>query len=301
MNKKKLILFLKGTFMGIAEIIPGVSGGTIAFITGIYEELIYSIKSVDLKAIKLFSQLQLRNFWKHINGNFLITLVSGMAISILLFSRIISYLLDFHPFKIWGLFFGLIIASAIFILKKIDSFNFLTYLSLIFGLLLASYISLVSPTMTSNSSISIFASGAIAISAMILPGISGSFILVFLSKYEFILNALNEFNFEVLSIFILGCIFGLVFFSRIITFLFNRFSSVVISLLVGFLFGSLIKIWPFYEVIEYNLKNEPVYTRPNLPTLNQGVDIIYFLVFTLIGFFSMWIIEKKYLRSNLEK
>jgi len=287
--------------MGIAEIIPGVSGGTIAFITGIYEELIYSIKSVDLKAIKLFSQLQLRNFWKHINGNFLITLVSGMAISILLFSRIISYLLDFHPFKIWGLFFGLIIASAIFILKKIDSFNFLTYLSLIFGLLLASYISLVSPTMTSNSSISIFASGAIAISAMILPGISGSFILVFLSKYEFILNALNEFNFEVLSIFILGCIFGLVFFSRIITFLFNRFSSVVISLLVGFLFGSLIKIWPFYEVIEYNLKNEPVYTRPNLPTLNQGVDIIYFLVFTLIGFFSMWIIEKKYLRSNLEK
>lgn len=287
--------------MGIAEIIPGVSGGTIAFITGIYEELIYSIKSVDLKAFKLFSQLQLRNFWKHINGNFLITLVSGMAISILLFSRIISYLLDFHPFKIWGLFFGLIIASAIFILKKIDSFNFLTYLSLIFGLLLASYISLVSPTMTSNSSISIFTSGAIAISAMILPGISGSFILVFLSKYEFILNALNEFNFEVLSIFILGCIFGLVFFSRIITFLFNRFSSVVISLLVGFLFGSLIKIWPFYEVIEYNLKNEPVYTRPNLPTLNQGVDIIYFLVFTLIGFFSMWIIEKKYLRSNLEK
>lgn len=287
--------------MGIAEIIPGVSGGTIAFITGIYEELIYSIKSVDLKAIKLFSQLQLRNFWKHINGNFLITLVSGMAISILLFSRIISYLLDFHPFKIWGLFFGLIIASAIFILKKIDSFNFLIYLSLIFGLLLASYISLVSPTMTSNSSISIFTSGAIAISAMILPGISGSFILVFLSKYEFILNALNEFNFEVLSIFILGCIFGLVFFSRIITFLFNRFSSVVISLLVGFLFGSLIKIWPFYEVIEYNLKNEPVYTRPNLPTLNQGVDIIYFLVFTLIGFFSMWAIEKKYLRSNLEK
>jgi len=287
--------------MGIAEIIPGVSGGTIAFITGIYEELIYSIKSVDLKAFKLFSQLQLRNFWKHINGNFLITLVSGMAISILLFSRIISYLLDFHPFKIWGLFFGLIIASAIFILKKIDSFNFLTYLSLIFGLLLASYISLVSPTTTSNSSISIFTSGAIAISAMILPGISGSFILVFLSKYEFILNALNEFNFEVLSIFILGCIFGLVFFSRIITFLFNRFSSVVISLLVGFLFGSLIKIWPFYEVIEYNLKNEPVYTRPNLPTLNQGVDIIYFLVFTLIGFFSMWAIEKKYLRSNLEK
>jgi len=287
--------------MGIAEIIPGVSGGTIAFITGIYEELIYSIKSVDLKAIKLFSQLQLRNFWKHINGNFLITLVSGMAISILLFSRIISYLLDFHPFKIWGLFFGLIIASAIFILKKIDSFNFLIYLSLIFGLLLASYISLVSPTTTSNSSISIFTSGAIAISAMILPGISGSFILVFLSKYEFILNALNQFNFEVLSIFILGCIFGLVFFSRIITFLFNRFSSVVISLLVGFLFGSLIKIWPFYEVIEYNLKNEPVYTRPNLPTLNQGVDIIYFLVFTLIGFFSMWAIEKKYLRSNLEK
>ena len=136
---------------------------------------------------------------------------------------------------------------------------------------------------------------------MILPGISGSFILVFLSKYEFILNALNEFNVEVITIFLLGCIFGLVFFSRIITFLFDKYSQVVISLLVGFLFGSLIKIWPFFEVLEYNKKNEPIYTRPMLPTIDQSLDIMYFLIFTIFGILSMWFIEKKLLHSNLEK
>lgn len=287
--------------MGIAEIIPGVSGGTVAFISGIYEELISSIKSVDLIAVKYIFKFQFNKFWLHINGNFLLTLLLGMATSILLFSKLITYLLNFHPYKIWGLFFGLIISSTIFILKKIENIGLSSIFSLLIGLLIASYISLVSPSTTSNSALSIFSSGAIAISAMILPGISGSFILVFLSKYEFILNALNEFNVEVITIFLLGCIFGLVFFSRIITFLFDKYSQVVISLLVGFLFGSLIKIWPFFEVLEYNQKNEPIYTRPMLPTIDQSLDIIYFLVFTIFGILSMWFIEKKLLHSNLEK
>lgn len=287
--------------MGIAEIIPGVSGGTVAFISGIYEELISSIKSVDLIAVKYIFKFQFNKFWLHINGNFLLTLLLGMATSILLFSKLITYLLNFHPYKIWGLFFGLIISSTIFILKKIENIGLSSIFSLLIGLLIASYISLVSPSTTSNSALSIFSSGAIAISAMILPGISGSFILVFLSKYEFILNALNEFNVEVITIFLLGCIFGLVFFSRIITFLFDKYSQVVISLLVGFLFGSLIKIWPFFEVLEYNQKNEPIYTRPMLPTIDQSLDIMYFLVFTIFGILSMWFIEKKLLHSNLEK
>jgi len=287
--------------MGIAEIIPGVSGGTVAFISGIYEELISSIKSVDLIAIKYVFKFQLNKFWSHINGNFLLTLLLGMATSILMFSKFITYLLDFHPFKIWGLFFGLIISSAIFILKKIENIGISSLFSLLIGLLIASFISLVSPSATSNSPLSIFSSGAIAISAMILPGISGSFILVFLSKYEYILNALNEFNVEVITVFLLGCIFGLVFFSRVITFLFDKYSQVVISLLVGFLFGSLLKIWPFFEVLEFNQKNEPIYTRPMLPTIDQSLDIMYFVIFTLLGILSMWFIEKKLLHSNLEK
>ena len=287
--------------MGIAEIIPGVSGGTVAFISGIYEELISSIKSVDLIAVKYIFKFQFNKFWLHINGNFLLTLLLGMTTSVLLFSKFITYLLDFHPYKIWGLFFGLIISSAIFILKKIENIGLSSIFSLLIGLLIASFISLVSPSATSNSTISIFSSGAIAISAMILPGISGSFILVFLSKYEFILSALNEFNFEIISVFLLGCIFGLVFFSRLITFLFDKYTKVVISLLVGFLFGSLIKIWPFFEVIEYNQKNEPIYTRPMFPSAEQSLEITYFLIFTLIGIFLMWIFEKKLLHSNLEK
>ena len=166
---------------------------------------------------------------------------------------------------------------------------------LFLGLTLSGYISIVAPSSTPNSIIFIFLSGAIAISAMILPGISGSFILVFLSKYEFILNALNNFDFNVLSIFILGCIFGLLTFSRLLSYLFKNFNDIVLSTLVGFLLGSLVKIWPFYEVVEYDVNNNPLYTNPVLPTSQLLSEIIYFSIFSLIGIFVMWILEKKYI------
>ena len=188
--------------MGVAEIIPGVSGGTLAFITGIYNELINSIKSINFESIRFLTKLELRKFWKHINGNFLLTLLLGMVSSIVLFSRIISFLLTNYNFHIWGFFFGLIISSAILISRNINDPRLKNYVFLLFGLFVSGSISLLSPSSSPNSSFFIFLSGAIAISAMILPGISGSFILVFLSKYEFILNSLNNFDINVLSIFI---------------------------------------------------------------------------------------------------
>ena len=258
--KIKPDLYLKGVFMGIAEIIPGVSGGTIAFITGIYEELINSIKSINTNTLKLLITFKFSAFWRAVNGTFLITLIFGMLTSILVFSRFIVYLLDDHPFKIWGFFFGLIIASGILIFYQIQKIGIAVLLSFVIGLSIASYIVLQAPSITPNTNFFIFLSGAIAISAMILPGISGSFILVFLSKYEFILKALNSFDIAVISIFLAGCIVGLVTFSRVFSYLFKKYSDVVISVLIGFLGGSLFKIWPFYEVLEYNSSNEPIYT-----------------------------------------
>jgi len=298
--KFKIDLYLKGVFMGIAEIIPGVSGGTIAFITGIYEELINSIKSVDGNSIKLLLSFKFSLFWKQINGTFLLTLLMGMLTSILALSRLIVFLIDQHPFKIWGFFFGLIIASAIVIFYQVKTLNSKVVVSTLIGLMVSSYIALEAPSSTPNSNLFIFISGAIAISAMILPGISGSFILVFLSKYEFILSSLNNFDVAVISIFIGGCVVGLVTFSRVFSYLFKKYNDVVISVLIGFLLGSLFKIWPFYKVLEYNASNEPVYTNPVLPSQGQESELIYFIVFSIIGFTSMWLLEKKYIGLNKE-
>ena len=286
--------------MGIAEIIPGVSGGTIAFITGIYEELVNSIKSINTNTLKLLVTFKFSAFWRAVNGTFLITLIFGMLTSILVLSRFIVYLLDDHPFKIWGFFFGLIIASGILIFYQIQKIGIAVLLSFVIGLSIASYIALQAPSITPNTNFFIFLSGAIAISAMILPGISGSFILVFLSKYEFILKALNSFDTAVISIFLAGCIVGLVTFSRVFSYLFKKYSDVVISVLIGFLGGSLFKIWPFYEVLEYNSSNEPIYTTPILPTGNQSNDLIFFFTFVVIGFISMWVLEKKFIGLNKE-
>ena len=298
--KFKLDLFLKGVFMGIAEIIPGVSGGTIAFITGIYEELINSIKSVNASSVKLLLSFKLSLFWKQINGSFLLTLLVGMLTSILALSRVIVFLIEEHPFKIWGFFFGLIIASTIVIFYQIKLVNSKVFISALIGLIISSYIALEAPSSTPNSNLFIFLSGAIAISAMILPGISGSFILVFLSKYEFILNSLNNFDIAVISVFVGGCVVGLVTFSRVFSYLFKKYNDVVISVLVGFLLGSLFKIWPFYKVLEYNASNEPIYTNPVLPTSSQQGDLMYFILFSIIGFVSMWLVEKKYIGLNKE-
>ncbi len=265
--KIKPDLYLKGVFMGIAEIIPGVSGGTIAFITGIYEELINSIKSINTNTLKLLITFKFSAFWRAVNGTFLITLIFGMLTSILVFSRFIVYLLDDHPFKIWGFFFGLIIASGILIFYQIQKIGIAVLLSFVIGLSIASYIVLQAPSITPNTNFFIFLSGAIAISAMILPGIS---------------------------------VVGLVTFSRVFSYLFKKYSDVVISVLIGFLGGSLFKIWPFYEVLEYNSSNEPIYTTPILPTANQSNDLIFFLTFVVIGLISMWVLEKKFIGLNKE-
>ena len=199
--KSRLILYLKGVAMGAADIVPGVSGGTIALITGIYEELITTIKNINLDLFKSFFASGYKKFWNELNGNFLITLLLGIFTSVILLAQVIVFLLENHEYKLWGFFFGLIVASAVLILKDIQFFSINLAFWVFVGIIAAGTISLSNSTNIPNTDVYVFFTGSIAITAMILPGISGSFILLLLSKYEFIINAIKDFELRVIIVF----------------------------------------------------------------------------------------------------
>ena len=235
----------KGACMGAADVIPGVSGGTIAFLMGIYQELLDSIKSVNGEAFKLLFKGKIAEFWKHINGNFLASLFVGILVSVFSLARLMKYLLEFHPIPLWSFFFGLILASAIYILKGLDKWSLPNIISLLVGVGIAAFICVASPAQTPDALWFIFLSGAIAICAMILPGISGSFILLLLGKYAFVMTAVTELNIPVLAVFAAGCAIGIISFSHFLSWLLKKFYMLTIALLSGFMLGSLLKVWPW--------------------------------------------------------
>jgi len=251
MIKKYLLLVLKGMGMGAADVVPGVSGGTIAFISGIYEELIYSLKSVDAAAVSLFFRGRFRDFWMHINGSFLLAVFAGIIISALSLAGLISYLLAEYPVLIWSFFFGLIVGSAIMVGRKVRRWTAGTWAALLAGALLAWGITSMAPAHTPEAAWFVFLSGMIAISAMILPGISGSFILLLLGKYKYILDAVASLDMKTILIFILGCVAGLLSFSRLLAWMFRKFHDLTVALLTGFMIGSLNKVWPWKTVLEW--------------------------------------------------
>lgn len=245
---KYLLTAVKGMCMGAADVIPGVSGGTIAFMTGIYEELLGSIKSIDGTAVKLLFKGKIRELWKHINGNFLVSVFGGILVSVFSLAKLMQYLLDVHPIPTWAFFFGLIIASSIHIIRDIfkesGHYGRISAMLLI-GVALGVLVCMLSPTQTTDAYWFVLLSGAIAICAMILPGISGSFILLIIGKYEFIMNAISEMNIPVLLVFALGAVAGIIAFSHFLTWLLNRCRQETLSVLAGFIIGSLIKVWPW--------------------------------------------------------
>ena len=253
-----LMTAVKGICMGAADVIPGVSGGTIAFMTGIYEELVGSINSINGTAVKLLFKGKIRQFWKHINGNFLFSLIAGILLSIFSLARLMQYLLDFHPIQTWAFFFGLIVASSIFILKEVKQWKFKDILQLIFGIILGVVICTLSPTQTPDGLWFIFLSGAIAICAMILPGISGSFILLILGKYEYLMGRIADIvsgkaevmDFIVLITFALGAIIGIIAFSKFLHWLLHNYHRPTLLVLAGFIIGSLVKVWPWSNKID---------------------------------------------------
>lgn len=273
-----LFIGVKGMCMGAADVIPGVSGGTIAFLTGIYEELINSIKSIDLTALKLLFTGKIKQFWTKINGWFLISVLLGILISIFSLANLMKYLMVQHPVALWSFFFGLIISSAIFILKGIKGWKFSNIISLIIGIALGAAICLISPSETPDGLWFIFLCGAIAICAMILPGISGSFILLLLGKYEYMLGCVSSLSIVPILIFACGALVGLVSFSHLLSWMLKKFYNLTVCLLAGIMIGSLLKVWPWQNIIETGV------SRPSGPSGNIPEAIICFIIGAAIVF-----------------
>lgn len=248
--KEYIKIALKGGAMGAADVVPGVSGGTIAFITGIYEELIESIKSLDIQAIRLLLTFRFKEFWLRINGSFLLSIALGILVSVVSLARVMSYLLETHPIEVWSLFFGLIVASALMISRQIGRINISSAISLILGVVTAYLITTVTPTTTPDTWWFVTLSGAIAICAMILPGVSGAFLLLLLGKYQYIMEAISTINIAVILQFMVGAVVGIVSFSHLLSMLLRRFHSLTIAMLTGFMIGSLNKVWPWKRVVE---------------------------------------------------
>uniref|UniRef100_UPI003216ED1D DUF368 domain-containing protein n=1 Tax=uncultured Draconibacterium sp. TaxID=1573823 RepID=UPI003216ED1D len=293
-------LALKGMGMGAADVVPGVSGGTIAFITGIYEELIGSIKSVNLNAIKLFFSGKFAEFWKAINGTFLLSVFIGIGISVVSLAKGLGYLLHHHPILVWSFFFGLIIASAIYVARSIKQWNVGTVLGGIAGIAVAYAITVISPAEANTSYWFIFLSGSIAICAMILPGISGSFILVLLGMYKFILDAVGDMNLAVILTFMVGAAVGIIAFSNILSWLLKRYHNLTIAVLAGFMVGSLNKVWPWKEVTETIINRhgelKPIAERNILPSTYEQITgneslLLGALILVVAGFALIFVVE----------
>lgn len=307
--KDYLLLYLKGVSMGGADVIPGVSGGTIAFITGIYEELINSLKAIDRDAMRLLFSFRLASFWKHINGNFLITVLAGILTSLLSLARLMTYLLDNHPIAIWSFFFGLILVSSPLIMRDIRRWNLGTVIAFLLGIAIAYVITVLSPTETPTNLLFIFFCGALAICAMILPGISGAFVLLLIGKYEYMITSLIEFNLPVILVFAVGCLLGLIGFSHVLSWILTHYRYPALALLAGFMIGSLNKVWPWKEVIAYRFNHEgvqvPAFDKSVLPgryleVTQQDPKVFYAILFAAAGIFLVVAIEKTaaYLRAK---
>jgi putative membrane protein len=308
-TKDYLLLYLKGVSMGGADVIPGVSGGTIAFISGIYDELIHALKSFDGTAFRLLFQFKISEFWKKINGNFLASVLAGILTSLLSLAKLMTYCLEHYPIQIWSFFFGLILVSSPLILRDIKKWNFMTVIFGLLGIVIAYFITIITPTETPTNLFFIFFCGALAICAMILPGISGAFILLLIGKYEYMITALINFDFPVIIVFAIGCFVGLISFSHFLSWLLDNYRFPALALLAGFMIGSLNKVWPWKEVIAYRMNHEgvqvPAFDRSVLPgdyLTKTGEDPKVFLaiLFAALGIFLIVSIEKAaaYLKSK---
>ena len=298
--KDYAFLTLKGMAMGAADVVPGVSGGTIAFIVGIYDELINSIKSINGESLKLFFTGKWIAFCKQINAAFLFSIILGIGISIFSLAKVITWLLTDHPVLVWAFFFGLVLASTWFVSKDIKEWNWKTILAFIVGAAVAYYITVATPAETPTNLLFIFLCGAIAICAMILPGISGSFILVLLGKYFFIMEAVKTFNIKIILVFAAGALIGITTFSRLLSFALKHFRNITLSVLTGFMLGSLNKVWPWKETVQTYVDSHGV-VKPLVETnILPNVYVWEAAVLKVVGFLLVYLLEKLSAKSAKE-
>lgn len=285
---KYITVAVKGACMGAADVIPGVSGGTIAFIMGIYDEFVGSIAKIDATAVKMLFSGRIKDFWKHVNGTFLLSLFAGIGVSVVALAGLMQTLLTKFPIQTWAFFFGLIVASSMFILRSISGWKTKDMIMLALGLALGVTICTLSPTQTPDDLWFIFLSGALAICAMILPGISGSFILLILGKYQYIMACISDLaagvdfgrNALILGVFLTGAAVGILGFSKFLHWLLARWNRTTLIALAGFIIGSLVKVWPWSNA-------EAIAQADAAGGMLWG----WALLFALIGFFLVTGIE----------
>ncbi|MBP6683288.1 MAG: DUF368 domain-containing protein [Halioglobus sp.] len=293
-------VYLRGVLMGAADIVPGVSGGTIAFITGIYDTLLASIRSFDLELLARLFRLDIKGAWQHVNGGFLLALLAGIGTSIFSLARLFSWILDNHPVPLWAFFFGLILASAVVLLRQIEGWTPARALCLLVGAVGAGIIAFLPVANLDFGLVGVFLAGFVAICAMILPGISGSFILVLLGMYGTVLDAVKALDIGFLLVFCLGCGSGLLSFSRLLHWLLHRFHQATMAVLTGFLFGSLVIVWPWKKVLDWvpdshgvlkPAQQVPVSPAEYSALTGQDPTIWLCIGLVLVGFAAVWLIE----------
>lgn len=291
-----IIITLKGMAMGAADVVPGVSGGTIAFISGIYEELITSINNIDLSLITVLRKEGIKAFWNKINGNFLLALFAGIFISVLSLAKFLSWLLENEPVLLWSFFFGLVVASVFFVGKEIQKWNLGTVVVFILGAVVAYFITELPVSDNTDSLPYLFMSGALAVCAMILPGISGAFILVLLGSYKTILDAVHERDIKIVLTVALGAIVGLLSFARLLKWMFNNYKNITLALLTGFILGSLNKIWPWKKVLQTRTFGDKIIVVDDINVLPGAFEgdnqLMLAIILAILGFSLIFILEK---------
>lgn len=274
---KNIVVALKGFAMGAANVIPGVSGGTIALLTGIFNELIEALNAImSVSTWKLLIKGQFKEFWETIHGTFLLWLAIGVIISVFSLAKLMEYVLAHHPVQTWAFFFGLIVVSAVFMLSDIKGWKGKEVAWLVLGIALGAFICLLSPTETTSDMWFIAVCGAIAICTMILPGISGSFILVLLGKYEYIMKAVSDLNIPVLLVFAIGCVIGIVAFSKFLHWLIGKYEKQTLLVLIGFTIGALVKVWPWADKVACETAN--VLNGQPVESLHIGGAVLWALI-----------------------
>ncbi|UPQ78258.1 DUF368 domain-containing protein [Flavobacterium azooxidireducens] len=305
------LITLKGLAMGAADVVPGVSGGTIAFISGIYQELIDTINKVDFSFFSSWKKNGFKIAWQQINGSFLLALVTGIAISILTFSKIITHLLATQPILVWSFFFGLVIASIVFVGKQITKISIPIIITFLVGTILSYYITIAEPIASPDSYPYLFLSGFIAIIAMILPGVSGAFILLLMGSYAVVIGTINQFREAILAMnwqllgqailklgtFAIGALLGLKLFSKVLHWMFDNHRNLTLALLTGFMLGSLNKVWPWKKVLSTRIDSHgvevPFLEKSILPQHFEGDNqLLIAIVLMVFGFLTIFILEK---------
>lgn len=309
--QQRLFLFLKGMAMGAADVVPGVSGGTIAFVTGIYEMLLDSLKAFTPRLLIVLKQQGFRVAWEQVNGQFLLVLFAGILTSVLTLVRVISFLLEHHPHLLWSFFFGLILISAILIARQIARWGVAQWLLLLVGIASAFLITELSPVEVEATYLIIFLSGSLAICAMILPGISGSFILLLLGMYAHVINAIKSLDLIFIALFGGGCVVGLICFSHVLSWMFKHYRCQTLALLTGFLIGSLNKVWPWKETIATRINSHgeevPLIQKNISPFVYENIahqdpQLITSVILFLLGFGVVWILDHLFAeKSELDR